>query len=143
MSHKVESRARGLAAVGAALLLAGAVLAEERSIPGENDVWQLGRTDSTVQWLVIHDLADGRQSGVYHVEVLERRLGDPTWQFTRLAAHMAVTAAALRRSVQKPLRSGRVYPEHFDQAFAKWKEQREAGTARVCETTVLECLKSR
>lgn len=113
------------------------------TVPGEHDVWELSRSDSTVRWLVIHNLADGKKAGVFHVEILERKTEDPVWRFTRLAAHMAVTEAALRASVRKPLRSGRVYPEQFNQAFAEWQRQSETGTASVCERTVLDCLKPR
>jgi hypothetical protein len=131
---------RGAAVVAAAVLLACVALAEEPEVPGENDIWELSHSESSVEWLVIHNLADGKQSGVFHVEVLSRNLDDPIWKFTRLAAHMALTEDALRRSVQRPLQSGRVYPEHFNEAYAKWQKQREAGTARICDTTVLECL---
>lgn|SRR5574341_181373 len=128
---------------GVVALLSSVAVAAAPTVPGEHDVWELSRSDSTVRWLVIHNLADGNKSGVFHVEVLERKIKDPIWRFTRLAAHMAVTEAALRASVRKPLRSGRVYPEHFNQAFAEWQKQREAGTAKICEQTVSDCLKSR
>ena len=55
---------------------------------------------------------------------------------------MAVTWRALRASVREPLKSGRVYPEHFEQALAAWQKQREAGDAPVCDRTVLDCLES-
>jgi len=124
-------------------LLSIVAVAGAQNVPGERDVWELSRSDSSVRWLVIHNLADGKNSGLYHVEVLERKIEDPVWRFTRLAAHMAVTEVALRASVRKPLRSGRVYPEHFNEAFAEWQKQRAAGTATVCEQTVLDCLNSR
>jgi hypothetical protein len=129
--------------LGVLALLAGAVMSGGPDVPGAHDVWELRGTDSTVRWLVIQDLAAGKESGVFHVELLERKKADPAWRFRRLAAHMAVTAAALRVSVGKPLRSGRVYPEHFEQAFAEWRKQQEAGTATVCERNILDCLKER
>lgn len=112
-------------------------------VPGDHEVWELSRTGTTLRWVVIHNMAEGKTSGVFHIEVLERRLADPAWKFTRLAPHMAVTAAALRASIRKPLRSGRVYPESFDQAFAEWQRQHAAGAGTVCGRTVLECLKDR
>ena len=66
---------------------------------------------------MIHNLAAGKKTGVYHVEILERRRSRPSWELKRLAAHMAVSEAALRASVRRPLRSGRVYPEQFDEVF--------------------------
>ena len=124
-----------------AALLAAAVVSGAADVPGTHEIWELSGTDSSVRWLVIHNLAAGKESGVFHVEVLERKRTDPAWRFTRLAAHMAITAAALRASVRKPLRSGRVYPEHFNEAFAEWQKQQKAGTAVVCEQDVLDCLK--
>lgn len=128
---------------GIVALLGGMAVATPPRVPGEYDVWELSQGDATLRWLVIYNLADGRKSGVYHVEVLERKVTDPAWRFTRLAAHMAVSEAALRASVRRPLGSGRVYPEHFNQAFAEWQKQRAAGTATVCERTVLKCLDSK
>jgi hypothetical protein len=60
----------------------------------------------------------------------------------RLAAHLAITAPALRASVRRQLKTGRVYPEHFNSAFKKWQELEAQGTARVCDQNVLDCLKA-
>jgi hypothetical protein len=124
-------------------LLASVALGAPATVPGENELWELSRDDSAVRWLVIHNLAEGKKSGVFHVEVLERKLEDPAWRFTRLVAHMAVTQQALRASVSKPLRSGHVYPEHFHHAFAEWQKEEAAGTATICETAVQDCLEPR
>jgi hypothetical protein len=110
------------------------------AVPGDHDLWALDGSPTTSRWLVIHNLQEGRKTGVYHVEVLERATGDPAWRFTRLAAHLAVTEKALRASVRKPLTRGRVYPEQFDAAFAKWRDARKAGGGVVCDRTVLACL---
>lgn len=118
------------------------VAAGQTAVPGENDIWELSRSDTQLRWLIIHNLAEGKETGVFHVEILERNLEDPAWRFTRLAAHMAVTAEALRASVTSPRDSGRVYPEHFREAFARWRAQEGEGTAPVCRTSVLDCLES-
>jgi hypothetical protein len=127
-------------------LLAASIEAEDAAQqpakPGEHDVWEISAAAATVKWLVIHNLAEGKVSGVFHVEVLERRKMDPPWRFKRLAPHLAITESALRASVRKPLRSGRVYPEQFDQAFAAWKKEDAAGRAPICDQTVTDCLKS-
>lgn len=34
------------------------------------------------------------------------------------------------------------YPEHFREAFARWRAQEGEGTAPVCRTSVLDCLES-
>ncbi len=108
--------------------------------PGDHDVWELSGAAHSVRWVVVHNLVDGRKKGVYHVEVLEREKGAPRWQFRRLAAHMALTRAALRASVVRPLKSGRVSPEQFEAAFAEWRRRSAAGTAPVCDRTIVACL---
>ena len=74
---------RSFAILAATLLLAsvlaGAAAAGEPDVPGDHDVWELSRTDTTTRWLVVHNLAEGKQSGLFHVEILERRNGDPAW----------------------------------------------------------------
>jgi hypothetical protein len=131
-----------LAAV-VSILLTGAAGVAKPAVPGDREVWEVASDSKTVTWLVIHNLAEGKTSGLFHIEVLERQKTEPAWRFKRLAAHMAITQAALRASVRKPLGSGRVYPEQFDQAFARWQAQRDTGGAPICEQTVLACLKSR
>ncbi|HTZ00437.1 MAG TPA: DUF5086 family protein, partial [Rhodocyclaceae bacterium] len=61
----------------------------------------------------------------------------PPWQFRHLAKHMAVTEAALRAGIVKPLKKGAVYPESFDAAYVEWKA---LGDGPVCRTSVMECL---
>lgn len=107
----------------------------------DGDVWSLPSSATSSRWLVIHDRDAARAEGVYHVEVLERATGAPLWQVNHLAPHMAVTERALRASIVEPLRRGAVYPEAFDEAFAKWKEENAQRSAPVCTSTVIECLK--
>jgi hypothetical protein len=103
-----------------------------------DSIWALPAAHGNQRWLVIHNLDAAAAEGLYHVEVMERAAGAPPWQFRHLAKHMAVTGAALRASVIKPLKKGAVYPESFDAAYAEWKSQRGAP---ICRTTITECLK--
>jgi hypothetical protein len=104
------------------------------------DLWELAPTETANRWLIIHNLAEAEKEGLYHVEVVERGKGDPTWKIKRLAAHLAITKGALLRSVRRPLRKGHVYPEHFDHAYEAWRKLEASGTAPICKTDVLKCL---
>jgi hypothetical protein len=79
-------------------------------------IWALSPDGDHLRWVEIHDLDEARRSGVFHVEVLARRSADPAWKVDHVVPHLAVTAAALRRSVRGPLARGGVYPEAFDTA---------------------------
>jgi hypothetical protein len=103
-------------------------------------IWSIAGTETSQRWIVIHDLAEGGTTGVYHIEVIKRKLGAPSWQIERLSAHMAITGKALKRSVVKPLKSGAVYPEAFDDGFKKWKAENNGKGGAVCTTSVPECL---
>jgi hypothetical protein len=105
-----------------------------------SELWTLPSADGTSRWLEIHNLKGPRDEGLFHIEVLERDEGDPVWKFRRLAPHMAVTEAALRASIVKPLEKGSVYPESFDEAYRAWKSAGAAGYAFVCTSTVAACL---
>ncbi len=132
-----------LASLIAVAVLAGLAGPREVVIPGDHDLWELSGPPTSVRWLVIHNLAEGKKTGVYHVEVLERARAAPRWRFKRLAAHLAVTEAALRASVRRPLRSGRVYPEQFEEAYAKWRKEHAGGLAAVCDSTIVGCLETK
>jgi hypothetical protein len=53
---------------------------------------------------------------------------------------MAITAAALRRSVVQ-LASGErdSYPESYDNGYRQWLQARSEGSAPICATSVIEC----
>ena len=106
----------------------------------EKGIWSLSGTAAAERWIVIHDLPEAKRTGVYHIEVLAREKNEPKWKVTRLRPHLAITEQALDRSVVKPLSSGAVYPESFDDAYRRWKEEQAQGGAFVCETSVLECM---
>ena len=106
----------------------------------ESGIWSITGTGLVQRWIVIHNLKDGSTSGIYHVEVIQRATGAPAWQIERLANHMAVTEAAVKRSIIKPLDRGAVYPEPFDDAMAEWQAQNNGKGGDVCNTTILACL---
>ena len=104
-------------------------------------LWSIAPDGPIRRWVEIHELAGARATGIFHVEVLGLRRGDPSWKVQHLAPHLAITQAALQRSVVKALTTGSVYPETFDSAYAQWRRARDAGgDAPVCPSTVLECL---
>ena len=103
----------------------------------DGDLWSIAGPPGERRWLVIHDRADGARAGVYHVEVIARKAGRPSWDVVRVRDHLALTAEALHRSVVKKLAQGRVYPERFDDAVARW---RAAGGTEVCTSSVVTCL---
>jgi hypothetical protein len=105
-------------------------------------LWSLPAEGETLRWVEIHDVEEAKRSGVFHIQVLSRRRADPAWKVQSVAAHMAITVAALERSVVSRLLTGSVYPERFDEAYRSWLKAREAGLAApVCDTTVVRCLR--
>lgn len=109
----------------------------------EKGIWSIAGTASANRWIVIHNLREAAETGMYHIEVLGRGKGDPKWKVERIRPHLAITPQALDRSVLEPLSSGAVYPESFDDAFHRWQKERALGGAFVCKTSVLPCLESR
>ncbi len=103
-------------------------------------IWSLEATAQEKRWLIIHNLSQGRESGVYHLEVIARRKGDPVWKIQHLAKHMAIREAALLRSIRQPLNKGAVYPESFLSAYQQWQQQNHGAGGAICETTVVQCL---
>ena len=103
-------------------------------------IWSINGTGKEQRWIVIHNLADGKKTGIYHIEVIQKATGAPSWQIERLVKHMAITEAALKRSVVKPLNSGAVYPEAFDDARAEWQAQNGGKGGEVCSTSVIDCM---
>jgi len=125
--------------LSACLILAACSAAADPP-PIDSDLWSLSAPAGMQRWIEIHDRAAVPPGGVYHLEVLERRVGDPPWKLRHLAPHLAVTTAALRASILKPLRKGSVYPESFDAAYARWRELEARGAAPVCDTRIDRCL---
>lgn len=103
-------------------------------------IWEIAPEGKLSRWVVIHNLSEARDTGVFHIEVMGREKGRPAWDVKRIRAHMAVTKDALKRSVVKPLDRGAVYPEAFDDAYAQWERDADGGRKVVCEGSILECL---
>ncbi|MCK7510905.1 MAG: DUF5086 domain-containing protein [Desulfobacterales bacterium] len=95
------------------------------------------------RWIVIHNLDEARGSEIFHIEVIGREKGEAILGRQRIRPHMAVTLEALKRSVIKPLQTGAVYPEPFDDAHAAWEKDFDAGKKDVCDTSILECVKGK
>jgi hypothetical protein len=108
--------------------------------PIAGDIWAIRSTVKETRWLVIHDRDSAITQGVFHVEVLALAKGAEPWRVRHVAKHMALTEEALRASIIKPLKRGAVYPESFDDAYAKWKDQSKEGSAPICRSDVLACL---
>jgi len=103
-------------------------------------IWSIKGSDQAQRWIVIHDLTGVEKTGIYHIEVIQRTNGAPEWQIERLVRHMAITEAALKRSVINPLDRGAVYPEPFDDAMAEWQAKNGGLGGNVCNTSVTACI---
>ena len=103
-------------------------------------IWAIQGKGTLDRWIVIHNLAEAKDTGIFHIEVIGHVKGRPSWDIKRICNHMAISLDALKRSVMKPLNKGAVYPEAFDDAYANWKKDAEAGQKAVCDRSVLECL---
>lgn len=106
----------------------------------QTGIWSITKTTTHTRWIVIHNLAEAKTTDVYHIEVIARKNNAPTWQIEHLANHLAITAAALSKSVIAPLSKGAVYPETFDNAYRTWQNQSEGKGGAICTTSVTECL---
>lgn len=102
--------------------------------------WLIGAPAGVVRWIEIHDLAAGKATGIYHVQVLERTIGSPPWQFRSLAAHLALTEAALRASIVGVASERPVYPETYESGLKAWRDLSARGDAPLCTTEVTKCL---
>ena len=107
------------------------------------DYWQIAGEPSMVTWIEIHNREEAPTSGVAHVEVLARKRGAPVWEVEHVCGHLAVTTAALQRSVLRPYRTGSVYPETFITAYQRWRADEQKGAAAVCSTTIQDVLPRR
>jgi hypothetical protein len=98
--------------------------------------WLLGPSDGIERWLVVHAVPSDHDPA-FHVEVLQAEIGDPAWKFRRLAPHMAVSEAALRRSIRGRSSRKEPYPEAYEYAYESWRKD---GQGKTCTTTVIQCL---
>lgn len=103
-------------------------------------IWAIEGKGTLERWVVIHNLSEAKDTGIFHLEVIGHEKERPVWDIRRVCNHMAITKEALKRSVTKPLNKGAVYPEAFDDAYARWKKDADEGRLVVCESSILECL---
>jgi hypothetical protein len=107
----------------------------------ENGIWEIQGTADKNMWIIIHNLEEAKNSGIFHIEVIARKLDDPVWKIEHAVKHMAITKSALSSSVLKPLEKGAVYPETFDIAFEEWRNQNSGKGGLICTTSISECMK--
>ena len=98
--------------------------------------WSLDGPQGIKRWLFVHAVPSDKDPN-FHIEVLQAKSDDPAWQFDRLMPHMAISEAALRRSIVGQLKRRPPYPEAYDVAYRSWLE---SARREVCATTVTECL---
>lgn len=91
-------------------------------------------------WIVIHNLNEAEQTGIYHIEVLARGFHDPVWKVEHVVKHMAITQSSLASSVIKPLNKGAVYPETFDNAYNDWQKENSGKGGFICTSRLSECM---
>jgi hypothetical protein len=102
--------------------------------------WMVPGTASDLRWVEIHKVEGEGANAVYHISVLRRLKTDPVWNLKHVVAHMAITGAALSRSVvPKVSHMGAAYPETYDEGYREWLRLRDKGNAPICDTTVIEC----
>jgi hypothetical protein len=106
----------------------------------EGSVWELSGTSTEDRWLEIHHIEGAGDKAVYHVSVLSRLKGRPVWDLRHVVPHMAITDAALRRSVIRLAPRPRTsYPETYEAGYREWRALQAKGGAPICETSILEC----
>ncbi|MCK7512026.1 MAG: DUF5086 domain-containing protein [Desulfobacterales bacterium] len=63
------------------------------------------------RWIVIHNLAEAKDTGIFHIEVIGHVKGRPMpGTSSACCNHMAITKHALKGSVTKAMNKGAVYP---------------------------------
>ena len=124
------------------MVLMGAAAATEAAQDEafSSGIWAIRGTAVETRWIEIHQVENKKGALLYHIEVLARKLGNPSWQLVHLVPHMAITKAALKRSITGPSRDRSVYPETFDDAYVQWQELDAAGKAPICDQSVEECM---
>jgi uncharacterized protein DUF5086 len=135
------SNAVAIAALIAMVAFSTVLSAGSASEFTEESIWMLPDTETDLRWLEIHEIEGvGTQARLYHISVLGRRKADPVWNLKHIVAHMAITDAALSRSVARAAsRMRAAYPETYEEAHRAWLTLREKGNAPICGTTVMEC----
>ncbi|MFO1410756.1 MAG: DUF5086 family protein [Steroidobacteraceae bacterium] len=122
------------------LLGASAMAGAAWNAPLSTPCWRVHSPAGVQRWIEIHDLAAGAATGVYHVQVLQRRIGSHRWEFRSVVAHIALTEAALRASIVGVAKERSVYPEAYEAGFKAWQDRAAKGDAAVCRTDLASCL---
>jgi Domain of unknown function (DUF5086) len=127
-----------LLTVGSTLMVASAAVANNDF--ALRSIWKLPGTPTEDRWLEVRSIDGSDANVLYHVSVLSRKKGSQVWDIKHIVPHMAITAAALRRSVVQ-LASGErdSYPESYDNGYRQWLQARSEGSAPICATSVIEC----
>ncbi len=113
---------------------------DNRLYTHEKGIWSIEGTDKHDRWVIIHGLTKSIGSGIFHIEVIAREKSAPKWDIERLVNHLAITEKALKSSIIKPLNSGSVYPEPFDNAYDQWLKSNSGKGGVVCSTSVIKCM---
>ncbi len=105
------------------------------------DYWQIAGQPGKTTWIEIHNRQEARTSGIAHIEVLARKKGAPVWEVEHVCDHLAITTAALQRSVVSPYKTRGAYPESYLEAYHRWKADEQKGIAFVCSTSIQDFLR--
>lgn len=102
--------------------------------------WRLPGTRAEERWVEIHEIEGNGADRLFHISVLSREKGQPSWNLKHVLPHMAITEAALRRSVLGPAPKQRMsYPEQYNEGYSQWRGLLAQHNAPICDTSVLEC----
>jgi Domain of unknown function (DUF5086) len=138
--HRATVRYIAAATVALTVSFSAALAAETAADLAEGSIWMLAPTSNEIRWLEIHHVERGGPNSVYHVSVLARGKSDPVWKVQHLVPHIAITDAALRRSViELTVRIRPSYPETYDDAYRRWLALKSDGKAATCDTSIIEC----
>ncbi len=124
------------------LLLAntGFCASDSDLIQHDKGIWSIQGTTQKTMWIVIHNLQEARETGIYHIEVLAKGIDAPAWDIEHFIKHIAITQSALAKSVLKPLNKGAVYPETFDDAYKDWQNLNSGQGGPVCTSNLSDCM---
>lgn len=103
-------------------------------------IWSIKGSSQKNRWVVINNIDHKNDESIYHIEVLSRKKSAPLWQVEHLVPHMAITKAALTRSIIKQLKKGAVYPETYNTAYYKWQSENHNTGGLVCTTSIEQCI---
>jgi hypothetical protein len=128
-----------------ALIVLAVSTARAGSLPDiySTNFWKIEGKVGNQTWVEIFNCDEAKTNGIAHVSVITRKEGSPVWKIEWVAPHVAITTDALKRSVLSPFKTRGAYPEHFYEAYDRWKEEKKKGKAIICTTSLQDYLKSR